>query len=174
MFLLEYVRGLNPAQKIMIGSNTAFFYCGTAQNFLDNIDVYNSKITTILVRGEYAQRDLLRAAARDVPTYREYCAGLDDAKSPDYSLVAYERVLKQKEATIQSRLKQYLQSRKRCDEYIALSKRAVKETNKSGVAEEKDVIKVLITGKETGKYWLYKEAEGFEPLAISTQGGTYE
>ena len=168
--LYHEIKKFPDDQKIMIGAAAAFFFVGTAELFLSNIDRYNSALTTQLLKDLYSRKEALREKILATPTFEQYLLKQPDQK-PDYTLVGYEKALNEHSKSIAVKYESYNDVRKRLDRYVALSKRAVKSVSKSNIAEEKGYIKIYCEGKERGKYWLASEVKSGAEFAITINGG---
>lgn len=166
--LINFIAKLEPDKKIKIGAKagSGFFFCGTAGDFCENVEVYD-----VLVNKETMRR--YNRAAR---TFARYMSGEPGSLSAyvrrankyneDFSLDGYMDFLRDYFRACQMR-KALLEKRTfERDTYKALAARLLLESYEADKNADEGVLCILTQGYEEGKYWMHKEAK--EPIGFGT------
>lgn len=169
MTLKRILRELDPNQKIKVGSkeSSCFWYVGTADDMLKNLQVYNAYCDLhIDTMRSNAEGNLKRALAA-FPSPADYARCELECKKPRLTAEGYMSALNVWFADI-IRLNEKKEQKVRWDkEYQRIDDREVLESTMSDPTVENDVMRIIVHGHEHGKYWMFCEAPRLPSCAFA-------
>ena len=161
--LLKDLKEKNPDQIIKIGSvdGTGFWYCGTVRYFLDNISSINKTVKEYSAAQLASAQKAFESLLESYPTPADY-AKLElkkEAEERKMSVEGYNKLLSRWFSAVISadaRIKTWEQ---RFENYVALSKREVKDSDMADPVVDEGVLWILVDGFEAGRYWTTDEVK---------------
>ncbi len=161
MTIVKRLLSLQPDQKIKIGTNggTAFFYVGTASDFVDNIWPYTVEakdwIAQNCARSELTLKQMLR---KDYAP-RDYCEKLilDPLHYP--TIDGYQDYLRDYFAEVSSAKRNHENLMRKKNDFTPLYEREIVEERAANDAIDPNCMIFIITGWESGTVWTSDEVE---------------
>lgn len=150
---------LAPDTGLKVGAKSSYFYCGTAEDFAENIDEYSfaaerraemkvrkarnslkSLLETSVSPGDYAKQNIHAGEAQQKLTAQGYM---------DYLADYFKEV--------ERRVKQRIAAEQALSKFTPLRNRDVIRFEKSDV--EKNCFILILSGDEIGTYWMLPDAK---------------
>ena len=161
MILMDALKGLDKEQRIKVGATggSGYFYCGTVEDFTENIASYNDTLNAYAkARVQRAESELAKHIAA-YPTIAKWAAKAVESADSDLTLKSYEaylefwiRNLKRKRTTL-------IERKVSLDTYTALPFRKT-DYDDADPSADPDVKRVMVSGDELGMFWTTDEADG--------------
>ena len=166
--LKKELRKLEPEQKIKVGSKggSMFWYVGTADDLLKNLPVYNAYCELFIKTALKNANNRLKSALATYPTLEEYAKFELAMTKPDLTVAGYEAAVAAWFNNI-IHLNELKAAKERwLNEYIKINERQVVEVEMCDPAADSGVIRIVVKGHESGKYWMYNEAKRIPSCAF--------
>ena len=170
MNLKRTLRGLDPNQKIKVGSkeSSCFWYVGTADDMLKNLQVYNAYCDLHIDTVRSNAENNLKHALAEFPTPAVYAKCELGCKKPDLTAEGYMAALNSWFADIIRLNEKKEQKVKWDEEYKRIDEREVVEAVMSDPGADPDVMRITVRGHEHGKYWMFCEAPRVPSCAFAS------
>lgn len=167
--LVTAVKALNSDTRIKVGAKdgSAFFYVGTAGDFLENLEAYNSECEGETIRKyRNAKKEYERYASGDPGSIEAFIRLQSRRETPVITFDGYLEFLRQYFHQLEVR-RSVLRTRTADKEnYKHLRNRGLVEAYKADPVADPDCDMILITtGVEYGGYWLTSEVQ--KPIAFA-------
>lgn len=159
--LKRTLRDLNPEQKIKVGTkdSSAYFYVGTADDMLQNMQMYNAYCKLFTEKCRRRAENNLKNALDRWFTPAEYAKVEIQTSKPNLTSEGYFKALDLWFKNIE-RLNGTKRRKEEIDEnYVKLDEREVLEAEMSDPTADYGVMRIIIRGHENGKYWVSCEAK---------------
>lgn len=159
--LKKKLRELDPEQKIKVGSNgeSSFWYVGTADDMLTNLQVYNAYCSGYIGSARTKAENRLKRSVAAYPTLEEYAKQELKLSKPDLTMDGYTKMVNAWFASL-AKLKEAKDQKSEWENgYTNIANREVVEAELCDPASDKGVMRIIIRGHEYGKFWLYSDAK---------------
>lgn len=167
--LKKTLRKLDPEQKIKVGAKeaTSFFYVGTVDDLLDNIQVYNAYCKLHIEKTRKRAEDLLKSTIANYPTLADYAKSECLMTKPRLNYDGYIKVVNEWFNSVK-KLNERKERKSIWDnEFIKLPDREVLEVAMCDPTSDYNVMRIIIRGHEHGKYWTSDEAPKIPSCAFA-------
>ena len=160
MNLKKTLRSLDPQQKIKVGSkeSSSFWYIGTAEDLLKNIEVYSTYCKLYIEKIRKRAETRLNNAIANYPTPEEYIRYELQMSKPNLTTEGYMKTLNAWFASV-AKLQEKKQIKAEWDDnFVKLAAREVVDCFMSDPNVDYGVMQITVHGYEFGKYWIFNEA----------------
>ena len=161
MNLRKTLRTLEPDQKIKVGSkeSSSFWYLGTADDFLKNLEVYNAYCDLYIDKIRKRAENRLKNAIANYPTLEEYTKYELQMSKPNLSAEGYMKTVNAWFASIVKLREKKEEKVLWDDNFEKLAVREVIDCSMSDPNVDYGVMQIIVHGHEFGKYWVFNEAQ---------------
>jgi len=158
--LKTVLRELEPTQKIKVGSKGAsmFWYVGTVDDMLQNIPVYNAYCELHIERLMKRAEARLKNAINAYPSPANYVKAELQTSTPNLTTEGYLKALDAWFLNVINLNEKKTQKERWNADYGRISERDVLEVAMCDPRADYGVVRIIIRGHESGKYWMYDEA----------------
>lgn len=167
--LKKTLRKLDPGQKIKVGAKeaTSFFYVGTVDDLLDNIQVYNAYCKLHIEKTRKRAEDLLKSTIANYPTLADYAKSECLMTKPRLNYDGYIKVVNEWFNSVKKLNERKERKSVWDNEFIKLPDREVLEVAMCDPTSDYNVMRIIIRGHEYGKYWTADEAPKIPSCAFA-------
>ena len=162
MNLLDELYSYAPETVIKVGATdgSAFFYVGTAEDFIENVEYYTFLLKEGWARTYNRCNEAVKTAIKNYPTIADYMSDQRKQTKPDFTLEGYNKCLAawmKKIGRMHSAEQKMLEKK---NSFCDLKWREIVYTKDSDPAADVEGSKVVvINGYEFGSYWTTEEAK---------------
>ena len=160
MKTLEALKDYDTDMKLKIGSAQCYFYVGTVGDIVKNHEMRDDKMRSLLHGVTRVNRGRLTSRLNVPPTWSEFIREemKRDRYERDFSRARYDEYVDEWMKQTMVFIKAIDKSVEDEESYIPIANRTVKECGMADDAVEDDCVRMIVEGREHGKYWFTKEA----------------
>lgn len=173
MKTLDALKKRKKSLKLKIGAKNCFFYVGTVGDILENHELRDNKMRSLLRGLTTERRKTLKTRCSLPPTIGEFIAyeAKKDRDERDFSEENFKRYVDDWVRVTLNMVKQLDRAADNEAAYIPIAERKVKECKLCDGLVDEDCLRMIVEGTENGKYWTTDEARG---CAVGISGGEYD
>lgn len=141
-------------RTLKIGSSSGFFYCGTAENFMKKIGIYDIAINKFFCRAATSYYLQYEQQLKNPPTIVDYAKEVLQSKRACFSLEKFESRIMDWFMSTRERHEAAKKAETIAKETKPLAKREVLENRMADPAADEGAEIIIIEGFERGGIWL--------------------
>lgn len=170
MILMDALKGLDKEQRIKVGATggSGYFYCGTVEDFMENIAAYNDTLNAYAqARVQRAESELSKHIA-NYPTIGKWAASEVKTADSELTLKSYEAFIEFWIRNLRRKRTTLIERKEALINYTALPFRKC-EYDDADPAADPGVKRIMVSGEELGLFWTTDEADG-NRLGVQSTG----
>lgn len=156
-------------QRVKIGADggSCFFYCGTAGEFLSNIEKFSHDCYMDAVLKNRESLAAMRDTIRKAPTLESWALNEVNEKKPVLTSEQYLGAVDAWLRGVQAKSTTWHNMADKLEKFQPISERDVVYVSDCDPVADEAGIKILVmTGFENGEYWTFHEAQDNSQLAL--------
>lgn len=158
--LLQELAEIDGEQKIKVGAKTSFFFCGTVNQLLDNMNQYSDSMKLMAFKIARSAEMSHKKLVNNPPSLTIYAMGECNRATPRMTMEGWNNEVKRWFENV-LRSEMHLRDVKNYStEFVWLGKRKVKEIRDADEVIDPATKIIVIDGNERGRFWTFEEVKG--------------
>lgn len=153
---------------LMVGAKkgSKWFYVGTIADMKQNINKYSKKCYKRAIELEENAFGKYEDLLNNEPTLKSFVMQELKNSKPNMTVSNYNAYVNAWLKSVEAKQAAYSKKKKQREEFVPLSERTVLEKFVANGFVEHNIIKIVLTGFETGGYWMSSEAEEIPSISF--------
>lgn len=157
--LIDELAMMDGNQKVKIGAKSSFFFCGTVNEFCENLTDYGDAFAALAQKNVIKAEIQKKKVLEHPPTLSKYTAGECNNPFPNPTIDGYNKAVENWFDTCVQLEGEHRKFKEYLDNYVNLEERDVTDIYKASEAVDDDTKIVVIAGNECGKFWDFSDVK---------------